>query len=258
MKFCRILLGVGSKSPAPAVLGECGRHSIYVLCYVKCIKFWLKLLSMEEGTLLRSCYEMLVIQNNAGRKNWVSDIKDLLYRYGFGYIWEMQHVENANLFIYEFKMRLLDSNIQNWRENMSAMPKLRTLCLYKNELTSEPYLTQLMPRRMRTSLAKFRIGNHDLAIEVGRHHNIIATERYCKLCLSIQKMTVEDEYHVLMECQFYDELRNKYPCLQKSLKNLYAFTSIMSSTQSDIQIQLGYYIANMFKLRRILQAELDI
>lgn len=35
LKLCRIQLGVGSKSPTPAVLGECGRYGVYVHSYLK-------------------------------------------------------------------------------------------------------------------------------------------------------------------------------------------------------------------------------
>ena len=75
LKFCRQQLGVGSKAPAPALRGECGRHCIYVLCYVRFVKYWLKLISLPEDSLLKSCYNMLYEHANAGRENWASQVK---------------------------------------------------------------------------------------------------------------------------------------------------------------------------------------
>ena len=83
-KCGRHQLGVGSKAPTPAVLGECGRNTMYVHCYVKCIKYWLKLFKLGEGSLLKSIYSKFVIQCNSGRKSWASDIKNMLYSFGYG------------------------------------------------------------------------------------------------------------------------------------------------------------------------------
>ena len=38
IRFCRYLLGVGSRTPNVAVLGECGRLPIFVHTYINCIK----------------------------------------------------------------------------------------------------------------------------------------------------------------------------------------------------------------------------
>ena len=107
-------------------LGECGRNGVYVVCYVKCIKYWLKLISSEDGSLLKSCYNMQVTQSNAGRKNWATDIKNMLFSFGYGYAWENQFIENHAAFIKEFKTRLSDCDIQKWSEALASMPKLRT------------------------------------------------------------------------------------------------------------------------------------
>ena len=98
-------LGVGSNAPGPAVLGECGRYCVYVYCYVKCIKFWLKLTSLEDTCILKSCYSMLLNLCNLGRTNWASDIKCLLYKYGFGYVWESEGAIQHKMFLREFKAR---------------------------------------------------------------------------------------------------------------------------------------------------------
>jgi hypothetical protein len=49
----------------------------------------------------------------------------------------------------------------------------------------------------RIVLSKLRISNHDLEIERGRHRELQAKERICKLCLK----EVEDEIHFLLKCE---------------------------------------------------------
>ena len=43
--------------------------------------------------LLTHCY--------AGRKNWASKIKDMLYEYGYGYIWETQGLSDTSRFLHD-------------------------------------------------------------------------------------------------------------------------------------------------------------
>ena len=67
---------------------------------------------------------------------------------------------------------------------MSNMPKLRTLVLFRSNLSMENYLLHI-PRCLRVALAKFIAGNHDLGIEKGRYVKIPVNERFCKLCLTL-------------------------------------------------------------------------
>ena len=252
IKFCRLQLGVSSKTPIPAILGECGKHSLGIYCTLKCLKYWVKLIEMSDDNLLKSCYNMLLIHCNADRSNWLSNVKSLLYRYGFGFIWENQLVEDKKAFLDEFKTRLIDCTVQNWKSKMENMPKLRSLCLFKKEFSLEPYLLLDTPRKIRTALAKFRTSSHDLQIEKGRHMNLTANERLCKLCLSIDISAIEDEYHVLLQCSFYEDLRKTYLDLDNSPINVYTFNSIMSSSYDTSLIRLGIFILNMFRIRKLL------
>ena len=98
MKFCKNLLGVGSKTPTPAVLGECGRDRIYVSCTIKCVKYWLKLMSLAPDSLLHSCYTILYNQCLLEKINWASKIRDSLSEYGFGWMLENQRVPDRRAF----------------------------------------------------------------------------------------------------------------------------------------------------------------
>ena len=49
---------------------------------------------------------------------------------------------------------------------------------------------------------------HSLHIEVGRRNNIPTEDRVCYVCDSHD---VEDEYHFIMNCSEYDNLR--YTCM---------------------------------------------
>ena len=42
----------------------------------------------------RQAYEMLLIQSEAGKENWASQVKQVLTRNGFGLVWLCQDVGN--------------------------------------------------------------------------------------------------------------------------------------------------------------------
>ena len=115
--------------------------------------------------------------------------------------------------------RVFDNDKQVWSASMSNMPKLRTLVLFKSNLSVENYLLLHIPRRLRVALAKFRVGNHDLEIEKGRYVKVPVDERFCKLCLTLNENHIEDEYHVLLKCPFYEDLRKIYLCFNNDPLN---------------------------------------
>ena len=136
LKFIRRLLGVGKNAPAEVLRGECGQHKVYVYCVKKCIKYWLKLIAQEEGTLLKSCYNLLYRKCENGKQNWASGVKRILEMYGFGYVWESQNVLNVNDFMKEFITRLKDCEIQNWSNSINNFSKLHWYSMYKTKFES--------------------------------------------------------------------------------------------------------------------------
>ena len=60
-----------------------------------------------------------------------------------------------------------------------------------------------MPFCERSAFAKFRCGVAPIRLETGRYENLPLEERCCFNCFN----TVEDEYHVILHCPVYNDLR---------------------------------------------------
>jgi hypothetical protein len=58
---------------------------------------------MPEHRYPRNCFLMLTRHDNVGKKNWATSVKNLLYTYGFGFVWLSQEIVDINLFICQFK-----------------------------------------------------------------------------------------------------------------------------------------------------------
>ena len=84
--------------------------------------------------------------------------------------------------------------------------KLRTYSLFKKEIGCEKYLLEINNIEIRQSFTKFRLSNHTLSIEKGRHTSpkTPKEERFCPFCPT----KVEDEIHFLLECPTYLIPRN--------------------------------------------------
>ena len=151
-------------------------------CLVKCVKYWLKLITVPRDSLLGSSYVFLYNLCLLGKTNWASKVRDILQRYGFGWIWENQNVLDIGAFIKIFTERVKDCELQLWSRNIHSLPKLRTYCLFKEARNEELYLSLPIPRRLRVALARFRTDSHSFETETGRHYNIAPEDRLCKLC----------------------------------------------------------------------------
>ena len=62
-------------------------HPLFITTYVKCIKYWLKLTRLPMARICRQVYEMLLLQHETGKQNWVTNVKAVLVEHGFGIVW---------------------------------------------------------------------------------------------------------------------------------------------------------------------------
>ena len=102
--------------------------------------------------------------------------------------------------------------------------KLRTYSLLKLKPGFENYLSEIKSIKERTALTKFRLSNHLLMIEKGRHKDLDRTERFCPFC----PKSIEDEIHFLLNCKTYQHLRCEF--LENTKKHVPHFL-----LQSDAQ-----------------------
>ena len=154
LTFCKYVLGIGSQTPNIAVLGECGRFLLSIIYSTKCIKYWLKLVSIEAPELTKSCYNMSLQMCDAGKINWVFFVKNMLYKYGFSFAFLNQGVGDKKQFISLFKQRLKDNHLQEWNSRLSINEISRLQCYSKS--------------KYRVALTKFHCSNHSLNAELGR------------------------------------------------------------------------------------------
>ena len=203
---CKRLLNVPLNASNDAILGDLGRYPLFVNSAKRCIKYWLRIIKLPRTRLVRLCYEMLLYFDEIGHVNWVSHVRNNLFSNGFGYVWLQQSVGNESMFLTQYVERLKNQQMQNWNANCANNNKLKLYKEYKNVFGREPYITIIDVNKFRTALAKFRCSSTNLMIEYGRYFNIEVDDRTCVYC----ETCIEDEFHFLLECPLYADLRNDF------------------------------------------------
>ena len=138
--------------------------------------------------------------------NWASLLRDLLLSLGFYNVWLNQGLGNYNEFMSVLKQRLKDNFVQNWSwrlDNSSRALFYRSIASFK----IQPYLEYINICKFSQSFSKLRMSSHRLQIEAGRWarpNSIPLNERKCSFC-----QVIEDEFHFVLVCQLYSDLRKK-------------------------------------------------
>jgi hypothetical protein len=150
---------------------------------------------MDEQRYVKEAYNMMKCFDNYGRNNWVTYVKNLLMRNGFGQIWFDQSVLNEMLFLHQFTLILKDQYPQTWHSDVGNSSKLSLYANYKFTLEHEIYLDSVTIRKFRNALGKLRTSSHDLEIERGRYSNTERNQIICKLCYT----KIETEFHFVLK-----------------------------------------------------------
>ena len=129
---------------------------------------------------------------------------------------------------------LNDQYIQKWFSYLSTMPKLCTYNMLNTDLTFEKYLECITNTNHRTKLARFRCSSHNLEIEIGRY-NYRRVERQNRACRCCNVGMIEDEYHFLLVCSSFSDIRRQ--CLLSYFSrwpSVTKFKKIMTESQSCV------------------------
>ena len=131
--------------------------------------------------------------------------------------------------------------------------KLRTYGKIKHTVGIERYLLYPMDLEVRTAITKFRLSDHELMIEKGRHRKIDKSERFCPSCPSL----VETELHFLLKCEtfyclrrdLFTQIAHRLPFFN-SLSEDNKFISLL--TTLEVIKYVGIFLERGFKSRNFL------
>ncbi|KAL4219933.1 hypothetical protein ACF0H5_020345 [Mactra antiquata] len=247
LKFCKRLLQVKQSTSNLAVYGELGRFPLFINRHTQIIKYWCKIINSKN--ILINQFYMHQLNNLNTKHNWANSVKNLLDRNGFSYVWMNPSCVNLNTFHIVFKERLLDIFKQTWYTNISESNYMFYYKHFKLNFKFEKYLDNIC-LKYRKGLSKLRLTSHTLEVETGRYgrNRVSRQERNCKICRTID---IEDEYHFVIICPFYKNLRENFIKPKFYIRpSVHKFISLLNSDESDDIFNLSKYIHFAFERRK--------
>ena len=245
LKFLKQILKVKKTTPNCIVYRECNIYPLHIARIIRIIKYWLKIIFLDESDPLKIIYQTSIDINNESNINkyscWALTVKNILFKNGFGNVWVNQHMEINRNFFGDFKKRLIDSF---WQSNNTNIESLSMHRLYRHlSAGSSFYLTALPNDFIRVAITKLRLGSHHLHIERGRWNNVEYNQRKCNLCNDI-----DDEYHFVMCCRKFHDIRMKYlPKYLYTNPSMFKFLNFLNCDNIKLVKKLGLFLHNAFK-----------
>ncbi len=250
LKYLKHTLGVKSSVPNAFVYGEFGRVPMSINRKARILSYWCNLLNQPNSKYSRYMYNGMVreVEEEPGIVNWASSVRDLLYSLGMGEPWLQQSIGCKKLFILEVKQRLRDQFMQTWNADVSGISRARTYKHIKTQFCSELYLS-INNRKFMVALAQLRTSAHRLSVETGRWTGVPYASRKCVLCNS----DIEDEYHVVLICPHYSDLRKKLlPTYYVRYPSMWKFVSLCTTNNERLLFKLSKLVWSIFERRKVL------
>ena len=139
-----------------------------------------------------------------------------------------------------------------WETKIKESTKAITFYKFKTSIILEPYLNMNLNPKHKICISRFRLSNHTLMIEKGRHTNIDRNNRVCYFC----ENEIEDEVHFLIRCPLYTKERNfitgicESTCLNfQDLSDEQKFIFVMTNEGNDIIRIVAKFITHSLLLR---------
>ena len=242
------LLNISIKTPTALIYCETGRHPLYIQTYTRCIKYWLKITRMEETRIPKKAYKMLYGLHCKDKKNWASDICFTLYRYGFGYVWENQGVQQVNNFVSVFRQRLHDCHIQDLNCTITSKERYTLYSTFKQLYDPPHYLNEIHNPGLRKWLTRVRLGVSPLRPHITRYSKKRENIN-CPFCDNVK----ESEMHVLLICPNYNDLRMLY-IPEKYYVRPNAFKLALLLADAKHCTLLAIFLTKAFSLRHKLMS----
>ena len=135
-----------------------------------------------------------------------------------------------------------------YQNNVELLRNAPTARLYKAIYTKHetPQYLENVNSKFRHFLTKIRLGSHHLISETGSwaRPKILYSERKCIYC-----SVLGDEYHHILECSKFTELRRQYiPNHYYTNPSMLKFTSLSLCKKKNVMNNLSIYIRKSFQV----------
>ena len=260
--FIKRTLGLKRQTSNLAVYGETGRYPLEIRQIELFLKYWLRIISLDNSDPLFKIYKELLKLYKLKHKNWVGTLSGVLEKIDHAELLERElplKQNDVDTIASTLKTTIQSRYQAHWVNEIndnSKNPILRTYKLFKLSHHMENYISCKLDNKYKKAIAQFRVSSHKLGIETGRHEKPIIPLN-CRICKYCQQDSIDDEQHFLVDCHFHDE--DRYTLLEvmsnyindiDGKNSREKFILIMKCKEIPALNALGKYIHNGFQKRK--------
>ena len=233
IQFYKIILRAKKTTPNTILYGELGKYPISIAVKSRMIGFWQKLINGKSDKISYKLYKILLAlhEKDIFHSKWLLSIRNTLHKSDKDLTWlsQVAHVNIAKV----VKTKLIENYKEVWKMSVFESPKCLNYRIFKQAFHFENYFS-ILPSDLALPFFHFRSLNHKFPIEWGRYLGIERDDRVCELC---RLHRLGDEYHYVLECTYFDDLREKYlPRDLFTAPNTVKLQKVMSSGENDTEL----------------------
>ncbi len=230
-EVCKMIRKLQRKTPNNACRAELGRFPLIINMHKRSLKFWMHLKSSPTESLH---FKALQTQELNPEKSPLSQLVLRLTNRTNSTNTNQSQTSTAshlNIKINQIIKQSKNTYLEHWDQETQTQSKLQFYRTLKSHYELEDYLQSVRDTKQRRILTKYRLSEHRLAIETGRHRKswLPGEQRVCVHC---ETGEIETETHFLLHCHKYLSIRNIYVNKLTNFRN--SFTAISESEQIKI------------------------
>ena len=236
VEFCRNILKIQRKTPNNACRAELGHYPLMINIQKRALKFWMHLNSSPQDTLQ---FKAMKAQELSHEKSPLGQLVMKLTNPLTQLTQNTEQLHTSTAYHQQIKVNQVmkqakKSYLEYWNDLTKTQNKLDCYRALKTDYKLAEYLFSVRDTKQRQILTKYRLSDHTLAIEKGRHRNtwLPKEQRICGHCKTGE---VETEMHFLLHCEKYSEIRAHY--FSKFSLTIQNFLS--QTNEEKIKILLG-------------------
>ena len=254
LKYIKYLLKLKKSTPTLLVFGETGMLPIEY--YVKCrvVGFWVHLVSTKQEKISSKLFHICYTLYMSGLLvcPWLEYVKKILEDCGMNFVfYQHQILEKKwlkNSFLPSIKKTLKDQEIQKWTTQITE--ENQKFFYYREFAINfglKNYFMSL-PQDLWIPLCKFRTNNHKLPVEVysWSYFKKLRNDRICFMC---EANDIGDEYHYLMLCPAFRDLRILYlPKYYRERPSVFKFIELMKLESGPLLVKVARFVKDILNI----------
>ena len=226
-------MNIQRKTPTNACRAELGRYPLIINIKKRSLKFWIHLKLSPQDTLQ---FEALETQELNPLKSPLSQLVMRLTNQPIAPS-QTSTAPQSKIRVNQIVQQTKKAYLEHWNNQTKTQNKLNCYRALNRNYELAKYLYTVKNVKQRQILTKYRISDHSLAIEKGRHKKTWLPEesRVCSHCTTGE---VETEMHFLLHCQRYKNTRQHFFDKFESL--VPSFTSLPDDEKLKVLLGEGH------------------